>query len=200
MLFYVRDRKHVGPKNHVNALQKENMAMNAAYSKLNLELKGKIAKGSDERKLNGTCSAASSGKDAPVTPPPKETPQEKMCSKTNGGLAVEINAKCESLMVPAMKAPPKEQSSSKINSSVNDGSIEVNVTCNNTLSGPQDSLHKNEASNSVAMSSGMEKPSESAGKPLSEDMCKIVDAIPEMVLFSYIACCTKGIIFKLFLL
>lgn len=199
MLFYVRDRKHIGPKTHANALQKENMAMNAAYSKLNLELKEKILNSSDGRKLNGSCSAAS-GKDAPVTPPPKETPSENMSSKTNGGLAVD--AKCESLMVPPTKAPMKDQSSMEINSSIN-GSIEVNISCNNTLnvveekntsvlpncSGPQDSLHKKEASSSVAMSSGMGKPSESAEKPLSGDKCKIDGAISEMVLFSYIVCC-----------
>ncbi|XP_057767166.1 ubiquitin carboxyl-terminal hydrolase 23-like [Salvia miltiorrhiza] len=196
MMFYVRDRKNVGSKNHVNALQKDNMVMNAignaAYSKLNLELKEKIQNGSDKRKLNG--SAALSGRDAPVTAPPIEAPSENTSSNINGKLTAEHsdlarNAKCES-MGPPTKAPLKEHSSMELNSSVDgsggasNGGHVATDTCHNTLSvveeqntstvllsdsSPQVSMHKKESSSSIAMPSGYkdsdeDKPCESAEK------------------------------------
>lgn len=219
MLFYVRDRKNVATKNHVNALQKENMVMNAignaAYSKLNLELKEKIQNGSNEKKVNG--SAALSERDGLVTSLPKETPSEKLSSNINGKSTVEHNylvgnAKSELLMLPPTNAPLKENSSFELNSitngsgdTSNSGHVVMNGTCHNKIniieeqnastivlpdcSRPQDSLHKKESSNE-------EKPSESAKKApnsdvlsrLSGDQCKMDGPISETVFCSYIVC------------
>lgn len=151
MLFYVRDRKNVVAKNHV---QKENMVMNAignaAYSKLNLVSEEKIQYGPNEKRINGCLSAALSGKDALVSPPPKEIPSEKVsASNMNGKLSVEHlghvrNSNSESLMVPPSKASVKEHSvvckgdsSSNVDGSggtSNIGHVMKNITCNNTLS------------------------------------------------------------------
>ncbi|XP_041998545.1 ubiquitin carboxyl-terminal hydrolase 23-like isoform X1 [Salvia splendens] len=162
MLFYVRDRKNVGTNNHANALQKNNMNAigNAAYSKLNLEIKEKIQNGSNERKING--SAALSRRDAPVTALP------------NGKLTVEHqdlarNAKCES-MVQQTKASLKEDSAMELNSSVNGsgGASNGGHVAANMLS-TVEKHNTNSAVFSVAMTSGYkdsdkEKPSESVEK------------------------------------
>lgn len=154
MLFYVRDRKNVGAKNHINALQKEKMVMNAignaAYSKFNLELKERMQNGSHEKNLNGSLSAALSGRDALVTP----LPTENMPSNLNGKLTSEHlglvrNSNLESLLVPPTKAQLKENSVMEMNyvgrkgdscSSVdgsggtsNLGHAAGNITCNNNL-------------------------------------------------------------------
>ncbi|KAH6828771.1 ubiquitin-specific protease 23 [Perilla frutescens var. hirtella] len=160
MLFYVRDRKNVGAKIHVNALKRENMVMNAignaAYSKFNVGLEEKIQNGANEKKLYGCLSATLSGRDALVTPLPKDIPSEKMsASNINGKLTVEhlghvSNSNSESLMVPPSKVSMREHSVMEINSvgckgdtsssidgsggTSNLGHVAENITCNNTLS------------------------------------------------------------------
>ncbi|XP_047940665.1 ubiquitin carboxyl-terminal hydrolase 23-like [Salvia hispanica] len=162
MLFYVRDRKNVGTNNHANALQKNNMNAigNAAYSKLNLEIKEKIVNGSNERKING--SAALSRRDAPMTALPKEklTVEHQDLAR---------NAKCKS-MVQQLKAPQKEDSAMELNSSVNGsgGASNGGHVAANTLS-TVEKHNTNSAVLSVAMPSSYkesdkEKPSESAEK------------------------------------
>ncbi|XP_042064832.1 uncharacterized protein LOC121808418 isoform X2 [Salvia splendens] len=191
MLFYVRDRKDVGTKNHVNTLQKDkdNMVMNAignvAYSKLNMELKEKIQIGSNERELNG--SSALSGRIAPATALP------------NGKLTVEpldlaINDKCAS-MKPPTKSPLKEDSPMELNSSVNgsDGASSGGyvATCHSILS-----IVEEHSTSSIVLSVEMPsgcmdndkvKPSESTQQApdsavlnrLSGDQCKMDPPISE---------------------
>ncbi|XP_047949758.1 uncharacterized protein LOC125195657 isoform X2 [Salvia hispanica] len=191
MLFYVRDRKDIGRKNHVNTFQqdKDNMVMNAignvAYSNLNMELKEKIQIGSNERELNG--SSALSGRIAPATDLP------------NGKLTVEpldlaINAKCAS-MKPPTKSQLKEDSPVELNSSVN-GSGDASsggyvATCHNILS-----VVEEHSTSSIVLSVAMPadckdnnkvKPSESAQKALdsavlsrlSGDQCKMDAPVSE---------------------
>ncbi|KAL1553778.1 ubiquitinyl hydrolase 1 [Salvia divinorum] len=186
MLFYVRDRKNVGTSNHANALQKDNMNAigNAAYSKLNLELKEKNQNGSNERKMNG--SAALSGREAPVT----ALPNGKL---TVGHQNLARNGKCES-MVQQTKTPLKEDSSMELNPSANGsgGTSNGGHVATNMLR-----IIQEHNTNSVVLSAVMpsgymdsdkEKPSKSAEKApdsavlgrLSGDQCKMDGPISEM--------------------
>lgn len=240
MLFYVRDRRNFCAKKPVDAIQKENMVMNAigsaAYSKFNLELKEKIQNGSNEKKLDGSFSAPLSDRDTVVATLPKET-LSKMISfpNINGTMAVDNlgikSPKSEhSSVVPPTKDPLKEHSVMGINSvghkgescSTVDGSGDTpnfghatkNITCNKGFSVveeqntstvmlpdrdvPQDSLHKKESSDFVAMPSGCkdngkENPSEPAKNPPNSSVlgtssggtCKMDGTNSEMVFCSF---------------
>ncbi|KAK6151600.1 hypothetical protein DH2020_014235 [Rehmannia glutinosa] len=123
MLFYVRDRKKFGIKKPpVNVIQKENMVINAignaAYSKLNLDLKEKIQNGSVEKKTE-----TSSEKDALVATAQKEAPHKKIPFQNgNGKMSVDnLSHKRDpqsdhSSVVPPTKDPLKDHSSMNINS------------------------------------------------------------------------------------
>lgn len=193
MLFYVRDRKNVNAKNHVNARQKENMVMNAI---------GNAAY------LNGSFPTALSGRDAIGTP----LPAKNLSSNLNGKLTAEHlglvrNTNSDSLMVPPTKAPLRDHSVMEMKSVDHKGDSCSRVTgtdCTSNLGHiagiitdkklsdteeqntavtmmsdierPQNSLHMKESSNiSFAMPSGCkdngkEKPNEPAEKQLSSSV------------------------------
>ncbi|KAI3446753.1 hypothetical protein Pfo_003418 [Paulownia fortunei] len=154
MLFYVRDRKNFCTKKPVDVVQKENVVMNAignaAYTKLNLELKEKIQNGSIEKKLDGSFSATLSERDALVATAPEETPFKNIpFQNVNGTMSVDYlghkrDPQSEhSSVVPPTKDPPKDHST------VNNNSVGHKVESRSTVGGSGDTLNLGHAAKIV---------------------------------------------------
>ncbi|KAL7134528.1 hypothetical protein ABFS83_11G032100 [Erythranthe nasuta] len=198
----------IAPKENVSM----NAILNGAYPKLNGVLKEKVQNDLIEKKTNGSASAAVTViTTAPKETPSKETPLQNLNGKMAiDNLGHKDSQPENSQVVPQTKDPLKDNCTNNIKSVGHKGgslsTFEVNghapkiVLCNDgstvvkdrkepggtvlpECNVPQDSLHKKESSDSVAM----KNPTETADQPpngsilsITEDTCKIDGTNSEM--------------------